>query len=109
MNIELTARQKQMTYMKDAYDYFTKRAIEIRSIYEFNVWGTFGLNFPDWELIRKLVLHSFGCSTISQLLDEQIELSNLLAIEITNALFDTNMRELDRLQSLGYPEPRKEK
>lgn len=49
------------------------------------IW-TFG--YDDWETIRKITLHMFGVSTVSQLTDEEAIIANEVAKNIVKMIFD---------------------
>lgn len=83
--------------LKEAKEYFQRRYDQhVRKCNEFKVvhgdysyvsdW-TFAY-FDDWDMIRKLTLHMFGRSTVSQLTDTECILANQVAKNITKMIFD---------------------
>jgi hypothetical protein len=89
---------KNQNNLKPARDHFKFRAEKLRSDFEFSIWSGNGLNWPDWEFIKKLVCHTYSVSSAGGIEDNLLEDANNLAIDIINKIFDVNEITLKRIR-----------
>jgi hypothetical protein len=97
MNItkkEKSASWKNNNNLKPARDHYQVRRDKIHENFEFEVWTINGLNWPEWEFVRKLICHTYGTSMASGIKDDMLESANALGISMIDSLFDANEKHL---------------
>lgn len=92
-----SAAYKNLHNLKPAREHFGVRAEAIRKKFPFHVWSPNGLNWPDWELVRRLLYHAYGVNAASRISDDLLEEANKFAMDLTDKLFDANEKNLERI------------
>lgn len=83
--------------LEPAHDYYKKRYKEhVDKWHHFNnhvsanptAYALWTFAYNDWDSIRKITLHMFNKSAVSQLKPHEVDVANIMAINITKMIFD---------------------
>ena len=90
---------KNNNNLKIARDHFDFRTNDIKRRFKFELWSPYGLNWPEWEFIRKMICHCYGTSTASGISDDLLDEANGLGIRLIDEIFDVNEKTLERMST----------
>lgn len=91
-----SAAWKNQNNLQVAREHFRVRAENLRKLFDHAIW-TEGLNWPEWEFIKKLICHTYCVSSASGIKDDLLEEANNLAIKLIDEVFDVNEKHLKRI------------